>query len=469
MREKYRAETGGICGRRECLNGGGMMAKKVGVVSLGCPKNLVDSEEMLGILRDKGYVITSDEKEAEVIIVNTCAFIEAAKQEAVNTILEMAGYKSGGKCKKLVVAGCLAERYKDDILKEISEVDAVVGVGSFREISRVLDDLYRAGKSLVCVEPDGCPGEPGVRMLSNPYYAYLKIAEGCDNCCTYCVIPQIRGRLRSRNIEAVMEEAEFLVSRGIREVVLVAQDTTRYGLDIYGERKLAELLRRLDKTDGLERIRVLYCYPDGITDELIEIIGNSDRICRYVDLPIQHVSDRILKNMGRRGSIKDILELIGKLRAEIPGVVLRTSLITGFPGETEQDFELMKQFVRETQFERLGVFAYSAEEGTPAAHMAGQVSKRVKEERRDAVMRIQADISREKNKKRVGNVYNVLVEGVADDGIFYFGRSYAEAPEIDGKIYFTSPCELKLGEFKEVRILDSDEYDLIGEALIIDN
>lgn len=458
-----------MCDRHEYPNGGGRMAKKVGLISLGCPKNLVDSEEMLGILRDKGYVITSDEKEAEVIIVNTCAFIEAAKQEAINTILEMAGYKSGGKCEKLIVTGCLAERYENEILKEIPEVDAVAGVGSFREISRVLDDVYRTGESVVCINPDKCPGESGGRMLSNPYYAYVKIAEGCDNCCTYCVIPQIRGGLKSRNIESVIEEAKLLVARGIKEVILVAQDTTRYGLDIYGERKLAELLRRLDKTDGLERIRILYCYPDGITDELIEIIGSSDRICRYVDLPIQHVSDRILKNMGRRGSIKDISELIEKLRAQIPGVILRTSLITGFPGETEQDFAMMEQFVREVQFDRLGVFAYSAEEGTPAARMAGQVSRKVKEERQDFIMRMQADISRQKNRERVGKVYSVLVEGVADDGIFYFGRSYAEAPEIDGRIYFTSPYELKFGEIKEVRILDSDEYDLIGEALVIDN
>ncbi|HHW00064.1 MAG TPA: 30S ribosomal protein S12 methylthiotransferase RimO [Clostridiaceae bacterium] len=440
------------------------MGKKVGVVSLGCPKNLVDSEIMLGMLKEKGYEFTSDKDEAEVLIVNTCGFIESAQQESVNTILEMAECKKNN-CKLLLVTGCLAERYREQITSEIPEVDAVIGTGSFDKIIEVIENSLPEEKTVLCGDLCGVDYLEKNRFLSNRNgFTYLKIAEGCDNCCTYCVIPSLRGRYRSRKMENIVSEARKLVDSGIKELVLVAQDTTLYGLDLYGSKKLVDLIQELSKIDGLKWIRLLYCYPEEIDDRLIQEIKNNSKVCKYLDIPIQHISDKILKSMGRRGNSREIRNLIVRLKSEIPEIIIRTTFIVGFPGEDENDFEMLRNFVKEAEFDRLGVFTYSMEEGTPAFNMDKQVDDNIKNERYNEIMEIQYNITREKNRSRVGQTYDAIVQGVADDGIFYYGRTYAEAPEIDGVVYFTSSEPLEMGEFYKVEILSEDEYDLIGEV-----
>lgn len=440
------------------------MGKKVGIVSLGCPKNQVDSEIMLGKLADEDYKIVNDENEAEIIIVNTCGFIESAKQESINTILEMAGHKQD-KCELLIVAGCLAQRYSDEILKDLPEVDAIVGTGGYASVTEAIEEAYKGFKPKIMGSLCDVSYMENQRIVTTgSNYAYLKIAEGCDNFCTYCIIPALRGRYRSRRLEDILKEAQTLAENGTKEIILIAQDTTRYGTDIYKERKLPELIREIAKIDGIEWIRVLYCYPEEIDAELLKEFAQNKKVCKYLDIPIQHSSDKVLKAMGRRGTQQDIEETLGLIRKIVPDITIRTTLIVGFPGEDGQDFENLKSFVRKFEFDRLGVFMYSKEEGTPAGKMKNQVPKKVKQERYDKLMEIQQEIAYRKNKDRMNKTYRVLTEGVAEDGIFYYGRSCSESPDIDGVIYFTAQEPLNIGEFVNVRILASEQYDLTGEV-----
>ncbi|MCX7843386.1 MAG: 30S ribosomal protein S12 methylthiotransferase RimO [Clostridia bacterium] len=440
------------------------MKIKAGIVSLGCPKNLVDSEVMLGQLYSHGFEITNLQEEAEVLIVNTCGFIEAAKQESINTILEMAEYKKQN-CRLLIVTGCLSERYRDLIMQEIPEVDAVVGTGSYGEIINVIERAYCGEKPAVYGELEDISYLESNRLISTKNgYAYLKIAEGCDNCCTYCIIPSLRGRYRSRKTEDIIKEARQLSQKGVKELILVAQDTSRYGLDIYKEKRLVHLIRELSKIEGIDWIRLLYCYPEMIDDLIIDEMASNEKLLKYIDIPIQHASDKILKAMNRRGTSADIDMVLSKLRQRVSGIVIRTSLIVGFPGEEEEDFEILSDFVRKKSFDRLGVFTYSKEDGTPAALFKSQISKKIKEKRYKTIMTLQKEITRKKNESRLGKVYKTLVESVAEDGIFYIGRTYAEAPEIDPVVYFTSKEPLRNGEFVNVKILDADDYDLTGEV-----
>ncbi len=438
--------------------------KKIGVVSLGCPKNLVDSEIMLGILKDD-YEVTNSENEADILIVNTCGFIESAKQESINTILEMAKHKQED-CELLIVTGCMAERYREQIIEQIPEVDAVLGTGNYEEIAEVIKKAYKGDKTISYGKLNELGYLEKERVVSSGKgYAYLKIAEGCDNCCTYCIIPSLRGSFRSRKIEDIIKEAGILANNGIKEIILVAQDTTRYGIDIYGDKKLVELIGELSKISGISWIRLLYCYPEEIDEALINEIANNPKVLNYLDIPIQHASDRILKMMGRRGTLNQLEDKLDMIREKIPDIVIRTSIIVGFPGETQEDFEILSEFINRYEFDNLGVFTYSREEDTPAAKMKNQISKKLKEERFGLLMEQQQRIVSKKNDNRIGNIYKALVEGVAEDGIFYFGRSYAQAPDIDGKIYFTSGEPLEMGQFVHIKILNIDDYDLIGEVV----
>ena len=440
------------------------MNKKIGMVSLGCPKNLVDSELMLGKLRSEGFEIVNDADEADVIIINTCGFIESAKQESINTILEMAALKERN-CELLVVAGCMAERYRREILDEIPEVDVILGTGSYHEIADAIKEAYSGKRVSRHQELADVSYLDGERIVTTGKgYAYLKIAEGCDNRCTYCIIPALRGPYRSRKMESIIEEARRLAATGIKELIVTAQDTTRYGLDLYGRKMLPELVRNLSSIETVEWIRLLYCYPEEMDMALLKEIASNNKVCKYIDIPIQHASQAVLRKMGRRGSISEICRLIDTIREEIPDAVIRTTVITGFPGETEEDFETLAEFIEKYRFDRLGTFMYSKEEGTAAYSMPDQVPPKVKTSRYNRLMKMQKRISAELNRQRLGKVYKVLVEGVADDGIFYYGRSYAEAPEIDGLIYFTSEEPLEMNQFVNVRILDTGEYDLTGEA-----
>lgn len=435
------------------------------MVSLGCPKNQVDSEIMLGSFRKGNYEIVNDAEEAECIVVNTCGFIDSAKKESVDAILEMAEYKKKN-CKVLLVAGCLAERYKDDITKEIPEVDGVIGTGSVDKAIEILEAIQSGEKRSSFNLLGDVSYLDGERILSTGKgYAYLKIAEGCDNCCTYCIIPKLRGGFVSRTIESILDEAKNLADNGVKEIILVAQDLTRYGLDRYNQRKLPELMRLLSQIADIEWIRLLYCYPEEITDELIVEMSSNPKICNYIDMPIQHISDAVLKKMGRRGTSTLIDGVINKLREKIPDITIRTSLITGFPQETEEDFSQLLTFVKKYKLDNLGVFAYSKEDGTAAAKMKGQIQKRIKLERQKMIMDIQKDIVIKNNKAKIGKTYKTLVENVSDDGIFYFGRTYSQAPEIDGYVYFTTTDPLEAGSFVNVKILNTDEYDLIGEVI----
>lgn len=439
---------------------------KIAVASLGCAKNLVDTENMLGFLAEKGCEFVSEPENADIIIVNTCAFIGDAKEESINTILDMARYKDEGSCSLLIVTGCLAERYHDDIRRELPEVDAIVGTGDFAKICEVIEQA-RSGES-VCLyghsEDFVLSGMPRI-VTTQSHSAYLKIAEGCDNKCTYCVIPSLRGKYRSRTIEDITQEASRLAQSGVRELILIAQDTTCYGSDLYGSYKLAELLLKLCEIDGIEWIRVHYCYPEGITDELLDAMASNKKILHYFDIPIQHASDKILKKMGRNTNKNALLSLIYKIRDKISDAVIRTSLIVGFPGETAADFDELCDFVRETRLDRVGVFTYSKEENTPAAKLDSQIDKRTKERRRDKLMSIAQEISLEKNNERIGGVLEVLCDGFDEENCLYVGRSYGDSIGVDSLVYFGAKREVSAGEFVRVKILCAQEYDLVGEEV----
>lgn len=437
---------------------------KVLFISLGCDKNLVDSEVMLGLLREKGYGLTNEEETADVIVINTCCFIHDAKEESITTILEMAEYKKKGNLKALVVAGCLAERYRDEIRKEIPEVDAVVGSTAYDDIVPVIEEVLSGHPAFRYKDINYLSGAHPKRVnTTGGYFSYLKIAEGCDKHCTYCIIPKIRGDYRSVPMEDLVREAEYLAEGGVKELILVAQETTVYGTDLYGKKALPELLEKLCAIEGIAWIRLLYCYPEEITRELIDCIRAQPKICHYLDIPIQHASDAILKRMGRRTSNRELVDLIGLLRKEIPDIVLRTSLITGFPGETEGDHEILKDFVREMQFERLGVFPYSREEGTPADRMKPQIQKKVKEARQKELMRIQQEIAFRHAKELSGRTLDVLIEGRLTEEEVYIGRTYMDAPNVDGYIFVKTWDELLSGDIVKVTVTDANGYDLIGE------
>lgn len=436
-------------------------------ISLGCDKNLVDSENMLGILNENGYRITNDEKEADIIIINTCCFIHDAKQESINTILEMAEYKKSGDIKALIVTGCLAERYKDEILKEIPEVDALLGTSSFSEILIVINEITDGSQHTCFEDLDRLPKVTSRRLLtSGSYSAYLKIAEGCDKHCTYCIIPQVRGNFRSVAMEDLISEASYLAEQGVKELILVAQETTLYGKDIFGEKALSKLLHELCKIDGIVWIRILYCYPEEITDELIEAMKTEPKICRYLDIPIQHASDRILKLMGRRTNKADLISIITKLRKNLPDIVLRTTLITGFPTETQEEHDELLEFVKRMRFERLGVFTYSKEDQTSAANLKPQILAKVKKQRQKEIMKLQQDIAFERNFGLIGKTYEVLIEGkIAEEENVYIGRTYMDAPQVDGFLFLTSQEELMSGDIVKARVTGAKGYDLLGEKL----
>ena len=436
-------------------------------VSLGCDKNLVDTEVMLGLLAQKGHQMVDSEEMADAIVVNTCCFIHDAKEESIQTILEMAEYKKEGSLKALIVTGCLAQRYKQEILDEIEEVDAVLGTTSYDQIVEAIEEAVNGNKSLRLEDIDALPVVDAKRVVTTGgHYAYLKIAEGCDKHCTYCIIPKIRGNFRSVPMERLIAEAKELVSQGVKELILVAQETTLYGKDIYGEKSLHLLLKELCKISGLYWIRVLYCYPEEITDELIQVIKEEDKICKYLDLPIQHACDAVLKRMGRRTSKAQLVDVVEKLRREIPEIALRTTLITGFPGETEEQHEELMAFVDEMEFDRLGVFTYSPEEDTPAANMADQIDEEIKEDRQADLMELQQEIAFEKAENMIGRELLVMIEGKVADENAYVGRTYMDAPNVDGLIFVESDEELMSGDFAKVKVTGALEYDLIGELIL---
>ncbi len=433
-------------------------------ISLGCDKNLVDTEKMLGLLRKEGYQFTDVETEADIIIVNTCCFIGDAKEESINTIIDAADNKVNGKCKAIIVTGCMAERYKEEILKELPEVDGILGIASYQEIGAVITEALGNHKPQVFHSNNELVKTDAGRVVTTGgHYAYLKIAEGCDKRCTYCIIPKIRGSYRSVPMEELVAEAEMLVEDGVKELILVAQETTLYGVDLYGKKSLPELLRKLGAISGLQWIRIQYCYPEEITDELIQAIKDEPKVCHYLDIPIQHASDKVLKRMARRTNRLELTEMIQKLRKEIPDIALRTTLIAGFPGETEEDHEEVLDFIDEMEFDRLGVFAYSLEEDTPAAKLPEQIPDEIKEERRDAIMALQQEIAFEKCQDMVGRVVEVMIEGKVADENAYVGRTYMDAPGIDGYIFVNTGEALMSGDFARVKVTGAQEYDLIGE------
>ena len=437
---------------------------KVLFISLGCDKNLADSEEMLGLLTGKGHEIVDSEEEAEVIVINTCCFIHDAKEESVENILEMAEYKKAGTCKVLIVTGCMAQRYKEEIIQEIPEVDAVLGTTSYMDILKAIDEACEGRHFQEFRDINELPEDSGRRVLTTGgHYGYLKIAEGCDKHCTYCIIPSLRGRFRSVPQERLIAQAEHMAEQGVKELILVAQETTMYGTDLYGKKTLHLLMKELCKIKGIRWIRVLYCYPEEIYDELIQVMKEEMKICHYLDLPIQHASDRILKRMGRRTTRAQLTAIIEKLRKEIPDIVLRTTLITGFPGETEADHQEVMEFVDEMEFDRLGAFTYSPEEGTPAETMEGQIPEEVKEERRDEIMELQQEISLEKGNDRIGQELLVMIEGKVSGESAYIARTYGDAPKVDGYIFVQTGELLMTGDFAKVRVTGALEYDLIGE------
>lgn len=446
---------------------------KIGVVSLGCPKNLVDSETMLGLIHEENYEITNDPSEAEIIIVNTCGFIESAKEESINTILQMAEYKKSGSCKYIIVTGCLSQRYAEELFNELPEADAIAGVEVYDEIGSIIKRVMN-GERFIMLErskPDVIYTSKETflpRILTTPSYtAYLKIAEGCDNCCSYCAIPKIRGPYRSKPMEQVLKEAKALADNGVKELIVVAQDTTRYGEDLPGGKLLlADLLKELNKIESLKWIRVMYCYPNNFTDELIETFASLDKVCKYVDLPLQHASNRLLASMNRYDTREEVETLLAKLRKRIPGIVIRTTFIVGFPGETDADFEELKEFVEQQRFENAGVFAYSQEEGTVAGAMPNQIPDEIKQERYHELMALQAQISEEIYKDTEGQTLEVLVEGIEEDGSgLHYGRSYREAPDIDGLVFIENPGDIKPGCFVKVNILQGFTYESVGERI----
>ena len=438
--------------------------RKVLFISLGCDKNLADSEEMLGMLVENGYTLTNDETEAEVIVVNTCAFIHDAKEESINSILEMARYKTEGVLKALLVTGCLAQRYKEEIIEEIPEVDAVLGTTSFGDIIKALDKVFEGKRYLEFKDINALTEISKKRVLTTGgYYGYLKIAEGCDKRCTYCIIPKLRGNYRSIPMEQLISQAEYLAEQGVRELILVAQETTVYGKDIYQEKCLHKLLKELCKIPGIQWIRILYCYPEEIYPELIQTMKEEKKICHYLDLPIQHCSDKILQKMGRRTTKQELIDIVTLLRKEIPDIVLRTTLITGFPGETEEDHEELMEFIDTMEFDRLGVFTYSAEEDTPAANMPNQIEEEVKQDRQAELMELQQEISIDKGNDKIGTCVEVMIEGKVADENAYVGRTYGDAPNVDGYIFINTDTELMSGDFARVHVTGALEYDLIGE------
>jgi len=438
---------------------------KILCISLGCDKNLVDTEMMLGLLNRDGHTFTNDEQEAEIILVNTCCFIGDAKEESVNTILEMAELKQTGKCRALIVCGCLAQRYKQEIIDEIPEVDGILGTTTYDEISKVLDQALEGEKASVFHDLDTLPQVDAERVITTGgFYAFLKIAEGCDKHCTYCIIPSLRGKYRSVPMDQLVKEAEGLAKRGVRELILVAQETTLYGMDLYGEKSLPRLLKKLAAIFGICWIRIQYCYPEEITEELIDTIQNEEKVCRYLDIPIQHASDRILRKMGRQTNQEQLRQMIGMLRRKIPDIALRTTMITGFPGERDKDHDELLDFINEMEFERLGVFTYSREEDTPAASFPDQVPQEIKEARRDEIMALQQEITFEKSMDMVGRILDVMIEGKVADEPAYVGRTYMDAPDVDGYIFVNSPELLMSGDFVKVKVTGSAEYDLIGEV-----
>ena len=448
---------------------------KILFISLGCDKNLVDSEHMLGMLCENGFSVTDDEREADIIVINTCCFIHDAKEESIENILEMAKLKKEGNLKVLVVTGCLAQRYKDEIQEEIPEVDAVIGTTAYDDIVEVVNNTLKKNDDNVKKDKINYNSYKDISYLTKNsskrvittggYTSYLKIAEGCNKNCTYCIIPKLRGKFRSVPMDELLDEAKYLAEKGVKELILVAQETTLYGVDIYGEKKLPELLRKLCQIEGFEWIRILYTYPEEITDELIQVIKEEDKICKYIDMPIQHASDNILRKMGRRTNKQDLINIINKLRSEIDDIVIRTTLITGFPGETDDDFEELLDFVYDMNFERLGVFTYSAEEGTKAASMDNQVDEEVKKMRRDAVMEMQQDITFDFMEDLIGNITKVIIEGyIADDDI-YVGRTYMDAPGIDGLVFVESPKQIMSGDIILAEITGAEGYDLIAKHI----
>lgn len=438
---------------------------KISMIGLGCPKNQVDAEMLLATLVNKGFEIQPEVEGSDVVIINTCGFIDSAKQEAIDTILYVAELKNEGLVGAIVVTGCLAERYKDDISAEMPEVDAVVGIGSNGDIAEICRTViegqkHNGYKSKYCLPLEGD------RILTTPpHYAYLKIAEGCSNCCTYCAIPSIRGKFRSREMENIVSEARNLAEKGVKELIVVAQDTTRYGIDIYGEYKLPVLLKELCEIDGIEWIRILYCYPECMTDELIDTIATEEKICKYIDLPLQHADGEILKKMNRSGNEEELTSLIGKIRSRIPDIVIRTTFITGFPGETDKNFEVLSRFVKNTCFDRLGCFAYSPEEGTFAAKMDNQVEQEVKNRRAEIIMEQQYRIFEAKQESRIGTVMTAIVDGFDDENMLYMGRTYMDAPEIDTNVIISTEDELFAGQLVKIKIIGVDDCDLVGEVI----
>ena len=435
-------------------------------ISLGCDKNLVDSEVMLGLLDKKGYQIVDSEEDADIIVVNTCCFIQDAKEESIQTILEMAEYKKEGKLKALIVTGCLAQRYQQEIIDEIPEVDAVLGTTSYDHIVEVVEEALAGNGHVVLEDVDALPDVKEKRLVTTGgHYAYMKIAEGCDKHCTYCIIPKLRGNYRSVPMEKLLAEAKDLADQGVKELILVAQETTVYGKDLYGKKSLHILLKKLCEIRGIRWIRILYCYPEEIYDELIQTIKEENKVCHYLDLPIQHASDAVLKRMGRRTSKAQLVEIIEKLRKEIPDISLRTTLITGFPGETQEQHEELKDFVDEMEFDRLGVFTYSPEEDTPAATMTEQIPEEVKEDRQAELMELQQEIAFDLAEDMVGREVLVMIEGKVADENAYVGRTYKDAPNVDGLIFINTDEELMSGDFARVRVTGALEYDLIGELI----
>lgn len=446
------------------------MATKISFVSLGCDKNLIDSEIMLGLIDEKGYIITPNDSEADVIIINSCGFILDANQEAIDKVLEMADYKANGNCKALIVTGCMAQRYKDEIFESLPEVDAVVGTGDFENVGAVIDRLLNGEKKVQLVTDINHllnENNSYKRMVTTTGgFSYLKIAEGCDNRCTYCTIPSLRGKYRSRNIESLVKEAEILSDKGVRELILIAQDTSLYGKDLYGEQKLHVLLQEISKIEDIKWIRILYCYPENVYDELIDEMASNPKVLHYLDMPVQHTNDRILKLMGRRSTGDKIKDTVNRLRAKMPDMCIRTTLITGFPTETQEEFESVIDFMKEVKFDRLGVFTYSPEEGTPACRMDGQIDEEIKAQRKESIMEAQMEISAELGQKFVGKTLEVIVEGkIEDEDDLYCGRSFRDCYEIDGFVFFKSSEELIAGDFYNIKITSAGDYDLIGERV----
>lgn len=441
------------------------MNEKIALISLGCPKNQVDAEAMLALLRQNGFVISPEVEGADLVIVNTCGFIEEAKKEAIETILSVAELKNQGLVGALLVTGCLAQRYKSEVIEEIPEIDGIIGIGKNGDIAEICREVL--SKKRVCEFPSklSLPID-GDRILSTPHhFAYLKIAEGCSNCCSYCAIPAIRGKLRSRTIESILEEAKNLAESGVREIVLIAQDTTRYGTDNYGEFMLAKLIKKLCKVDGIEWIRLLYCYPECMTDELIDTIAEEEKVCKYIDLPLQHADADVLKRMNRTGDERSLLALVQKLRERIPGVIIRTTVMVGFPGETEENFETLSRFVEEAKFDRLGCFAFSPEEGTLAAKMKDQIEPEIKEHRAELIMEQQYGIFEEKQNEKIGKTFKVIVDGFDEENLFYTGRTYMDCLEIDSIVIISTEEELLPGDFVSVKIIATEDCDLVGEVV----